>query len=165
MIMFWMANGPAPTTGPMAKVATGTATKTLLQLAPPAGRLFEVLEWGISFDGFTAATPILCELLETDVAATVTAHVASGMVKWDDPNGASSVAMLAVAGTGYTATVEGATAATRMADQQLVSPTAQYIRQWAPGAGFKVLASKFARIRVTAAASVGASCYMIWREL
>ena len=31
-----------------------------------------VIEWGISFAGFAAALPINCELIQTDVAATVT---------------------------------------------------------------------------------------------
>jgi hypothetical protein len=41
--------------------------------------------WGIDFDGTAAAAPIKVELIDTDVAATVTAHVASGLVKLNGP--------------------------------------------------------------------------------
>lgn len=163
--MFQMFNAPMPTTTVMAKVSTGTAIKTMLQLAVPAARQFEIVEWGISFDGYTAAVPITVDLVETDVAATVTAHVAAGITKTDDPNGAASAATLSASGTGYTATVEGSTTAVRVGDAQLISPTAQYVRIWQRGEGFVIQPGKFARIRVLAPASVAALCHMKWREL
>lgn len=48
-------NGPAPTTASQAAVTTGTAIKTLLQVATPATTNILVFEWGISFDGAAAA--------------------------------------------------------------------------------------------------------------
>src|SRR3972149_369731 len=86
--LYLLPNGPMPTTAAQAVVTTGTAIKTMLQVklnASATGRA-KVVEWGISFDGSTAATPIKCELLTTGaVAATVTAHVAAGIVSLD-PN-------------------------------------------------------------------------------
>jgi hypothetical protein len=78
-------NYAQPTTAAPAPVTTGTAIKTLLQIATPSTEDLTVVAWGIDFDGTAAAAPIKVELIDTDVAATVTAHVASGMVKWNAP--------------------------------------------------------------------------------
>ena len=161
---YFAANGPMPTTAAQAVVTTGTTIKTLLQVATPATRAFRVVEWGISFDGSAAATPIKCELLATDVAATVTAHVAAGVQPYTDPNAPASLATLGTAATGYTATAEGTITAVRMGDVQLVAPTSQYVKQWPLGREFEVPVSKFLRVRVTAGAAVNAYCYLIWEE-
>lgn len=60
----------APTTASQATTATGTAIKTMLQVATPSTAEVKVIEWGVSFDGSAAATPGIIELLQTDVAAT-----------------------------------------------------------------------------------------------
>lgn len=165
--LFFAANGAMPTTAALVKVATGTSIKTLLQIAPPSsgGRELYVVEWGISFDGSAAATPIECELLETDVAATVTAHVAAGIQPYNNNRSANpSQVTLGTSATGYTATVEGSITTTRYADVQLVAPSNQYVKQWPMGNEFVVGVGKFLRVRVTAAASVNAYCYVIWNE-
>jgi hypothetical protein len=41
-------NGPAPTTAAQQSVTPGTAIKTMLQLATPATRQIQILEWGFS---------------------------------------------------------------------------------------------------------------------
>jgi hypothetical protein len=61
-------NQSAALTADTPKIATGTSLKALLQIAPAVG--FEVVEWGISFDGSAAATPGQVELVEVDVAAS-----------------------------------------------------------------------------------------------
>jgi hypothetical protein len=61
--LYLFANGPMPTVAAQAVVTTGTAIKTLLQLKPFSP--LKIVEWGVSFDGFAAAAPIKCELLET----------------------------------------------------------------------------------------------------
>jgi len=61
-------NMSAGLTSSEAAIATGTTLKTILQIAPAIG--FEVVEWGISFDGSAAATPGKVELVETDVPST-----------------------------------------------------------------------------------------------
>ena len=162
--LYIAANGAMPTTAALASITTGTAIKTLLQIAPSATRPLKVVEWGISFDGSAAATPIKCELIQTDVAATVTAHVAAGVQPYDDPNAPASTVTLGTAATGYTAPAEGTTAATRYGDLQLVAPTGQYVKQWPLGREFQVPVSKFLRVRVTAGAAVNAYCYVIWEE-
>lgn len=157
-------NGVAPTTAALVVVTTGTAIKTLLQIAPPSTAELRVVEWGISFDGSASAAGIKAELIETDVAATVTAHVAAGIVKMDDPGAIASNVTLGTATTGYTASAEGTTTASRLLDYQYVQPFDRYEKQWALGAWPKVQASKFLRVRVTAAAAVNAICWVVWAE-
>src|SRR5687767_4363899 len=115
-----------PTTAALTPITTGTAIKTLLQIASSSSRPLKVVEWGISFDGTTVNTPIKCELIQTDVAATVTAHVAAGVQPYDDPNAPASTVTLGTAATGYTATAEGSITTTRYGDLQLLPPTGPY---------------------------------------
>lgn len=164
MTLYWAANGAMATTAAPTPITTGTTIKTLLQIATPSTRSIKVVEWGISFDGSAAATPIRCELIQTDVAATVTAHVAAGVQPYDDPNAPASLMTLGTSATGYTATAEGTITATRTGDLQLVAPTTQFVRQFPLGREFRVPVSKFLRVRVTAAAAVLAYTYVIWEE-
>jgi hypothetical protein len=163
MALYFMANGPFPTTAAQAPVTTGTAVKTLLQIK--AFNLIRIVEWGISFDGSAAATPIRCELLETGtVNATVTASVDADIPKYYDLSAAAaSVAglTLATSGTGYTASAEGTITATRMFDVQFVAPTNQYVKQFPLGREPTINVGGIGRIRVTAAAAVNAYCYVV----
>jgi hypothetical protein len=162
--LYWAANGAMPTTAALTPITTGTAIKTLLQIASSATRPLKVVEWGISFDGSAAATPIRCELIQTDVAATVTAHVAAGVQPYDDPNAPASTVTLGTSATGYTASAEGTTTASRYGDLQLLPPTGPYAKMWPLGREFQVPVSKFLRVRVTATAAVLAYAYVIWEE-
>ncbi|MCK2214297.1 hypothetical protein MF672_010910 [Actinomadura sp. ATCC 31491] len=164
MPLYMAANGAMATTAELSPVTTGTAIKTLLQIATPSTRGIRVVEWGISFDGAAAATPIRCELIDTNVAATVTAHVAAGVQPYSDPGATASLMTLGTSATGYTATAEGSITATRTGDVQLIAPTTQYIKQWPLGREFAVAASRFLRVRVKAGAAVNAYCYVIWEE-
>lgn len=166
MTLFWAANGAMATTAEMVPVATGTSIKTLLQIATPATRAIKVVEWGISFDGSAAATPIRVELIDTAaVAATVTAHVAAGLQPYDDPGAVASLMTIgSTTATGYTASVEGTITASRTGDLQFIAPTTQYVKQWPLGREFRVAASRFLRVRVKAAAGVNAYCYIVWEE-
>jgi hypothetical protein len=157
-------NGASPTTAALSPVTTGTAIKTLLQIATPSTAELRVVEWGISFDGFAAAAPIKVELIDTDVAATVTAHVAAGVRSLNDTGTVASKMTLGTTATGYTATAEGTITATRLLDYQQIAPTGQFIKQWPLGLEPEVAVSRFLRIRVTAAAAVNAVCYVSWYE-
>lgn len=159
-------NGPMPTTAAQAVVTTGTSIKTLLQLKASATLPFKIKEWGISFDGSAAATPIKVELLETDVAATVTAFAAADIHKYDgqalmagDPT--TNILPVGTTSSGYTSSGEGSITAVREFDVQLIAPTNQYVYQFPLGLEPVVQISKFARIRVTAGAAVNAYCYML----
>ncbi|MBI5357061.1 hypothetical protein HZB78_05655 [Candidatus Collierbacteria bacterium] len=163
-MLYLFFNGPAPTTAAQAVVTTGTAIKTLLQVKGVTALQFKIKEWGISFDGSAAATPIKCELLETGtVFATVTAAVAADIVAFDDPNAPASTTYFSVgtAATGYTASAEGTITASRVFDAQLVAPTNQYVKQFPLGLEPRVNAVSALRIRVTAGAAVNAYCYCL----
>jgi hypothetical protein len=166
MALYLIANGASPTTAAQVVVTTGTAIKTLLQIKASATKPFKIVEWGVSFDGSAAATPIKVELLEVDSAATVTAHVAAGIVKIDgealaggDPT--TNLFPVGTTSTGYTASGEGTPTVSRMFDVQLIAPTNQYVKQFPLGREPVVQISQFARIRVTAAAAVNAYAYMV----
>lgn len=167
MARYLIANGPMPTTAAFVKVTTGTAIKTMLQVKPGATVNAKIVEWGISFDGSAAATPIVVELIEADVAATVTASASADITKYDADalnGGDPTTALIAVGttSTGYTSTSEGSITAIRNLDApQLIAPTNQYIKQFPLGERPVIQASKFARIRVTAPVAVNAYCYMI----
>ena len=164
--LYTIWNGPAPTTASQVAVTTGTAIKTLLQaklgLTTMRGK---VVEWGISFDGSAAAQPIICELLTTGtVAATVTAHAASGIQNLDPlattPTSGNPFTFSTTT-TGYTATAEGSITTSRMLDCQQIAPTNQYVKQWPLGREPWFSNLNYLRIRVKAAVAVNAIAYVV----
>lgn len=160
--LYWAGNGAFPTTAAFVKMTTGTAVKTLLQVATPSTVTIKVVEWGISFDGSSAATPIECELIQTDVAATVTSLTPQSYSGVSDSP--PSLCVGGTSATGYGASAEGSITTTRMLDLQLVSPTNQYVHQWPLGREAFMPVSKFLRVRVTAGTAVNAYAYVVWEE-
>lgn len=147
-------NSAMATTAAQASVTTGTAIKTMLQLSTPATRQIQLISWGFSMDDPPGADAVI-ELIQTDVAATVTAHVAAG-VQPLDPNAPASLLTLGVANTGYTSSAEGTPTATRTFDAVSLSSTSAeaavgmlYTYQWMPDERPIVAISKFLRVRVT----------------
>ncbi|MDT4991425.1 MAG: hypothetical protein QOH97_1317 [Actinoplanes sp.] len=157
-------NGVPPTTAAMPPVTTGTVIKTLLQIATPSTCELRVVEWGISFDGSAAATPIKVELIDTNVAATVTAHSTSTVICLNRTGGVASKMTMSTTATGYTASAEGTITNTAILDYQLIAPTGQFVKQWPLGLEPQLAVSRFLRVRVTAAAAVNAVCYVVWTE-
>jgi hypothetical protein len=150
MAIYLINNGPAPTTASQVAVTTGTNIKTLLQVKPGATQIARVLEWGISFDGSSAAT----------------AHVAAGIHKFDSAalaSGDPTTNLFAVGttSTGYTASGEGSVGAVRMGDVQHISGTNQYVKQFPLGREFMIGAGEFMRIRVKFGAAINAICYVL----
>ena len=158
---FQAQNGLNPTTASFVPVTTGTVIKTLLQVATPSSTGLTIIAWGISFDGSAAATPIICELIQTNVAATVTPVTPS---KWGNPNDAISLCIGGASATGFTATAEGAITATTIFDVQQIAPTNQWVYEFSLGREPVVPISKFLRIRVKAATAVNAICWIRWAE-
>lgn len=161
-------NGPAPTTAAQQTVTTGTAIKTMLQLATPSTRQIQLISWGYTINEPPGNDGII-ELLQTDVAATVTAHVASG-VQPLDPNAPASLLTLGTSATGYTATVEGSITATRVFDAVTVSSVSgespqTYAYQWMPDERPIIAVSKFLRVRATTpVGAVNMRCWVCWDE-
>lgn len=159
-------NAPMATTAALAKVTTGTTIKTMLQVATPSTRQLQLISWGFSCDSAPASGSLIVELLQTDVAATVTAHVAAG-VQPLDPNAPPSLMTLGTAATGYSASAEGTITATRSFDTYQV-PAYQiepaYPYQFMPDERPIIAVSKFLRVRVTATAAVNMLCWLVWDE-
>ena len=161
-------NGPMPTTAAQAAVSTGTAIKTMLQLATPATRQIQLIAWGFTLDDPPGADAVV-ELLQTDVAATVTAHVAAG-VQPLDPNAPASLLTLGTSATGYTGTAEGSITATRVFDAVALSSVSgesplHYAYQWMPDERPIIAISKFLRVRATTpTTAVDMRCWICWDE-
>lgn len=170
--LYWAANGAMPTTTLMPKQATLTGVRTLLQVATSATRPIKVVEWGVSFDGSAAATPIQCELIQTNVGITTgtnfVAYNAADVQPFDDPNAPATTITVASSGFANTGAVPGtettSITTTRTGDVQLVAPTNQYVKQFPLGREFQVPVSKFLRVRVNAGTTVNAFAYVIWEE-
>ena len=165
-MLYKIWNAPSPTTGSMVPVTTGAALKTLLQVKPGATQLIKIREWGISLKGFALAEPGIVTLGVTDTAATVTAHVAAGIHKYDaealiagDPT--TNIFAVGTTSTGYTASGEGTVGTNRICDSHLISPMTQLIYQFPLGVAFVVQPSEFLRLRATFAAAIDALCYVL----
>jgi hypothetical protein len=161
-------NGPMPTTAAQQSVTTGTAIKTMLQVSTPSTRTLTLISWGFSIDDPPGADAVI-ELLQTDVAATVTAHVAAG-VQPLDPNAPASLLTLGTANTGYTSSAEGTTTAARVFDAVSLSSVSGespfvYSYQWMPDERPVVAVSKFLRVRATTpTTAVDLRCWVVWDE-
>ena len=163
-----VTNGAAPGGAAPATIATGTAIKTMIQLATntttPAIRF---IEWWVEFDGATANTPIKVELLRHTGGpqTTLTAYVAGDIAKFSDPNAAASSIQLGTALSGYSNTTTEVTPTTAVSlETHLVPPTSGIYVQFPLGREPEVQVSAFARIRTTAGASVNCYAGLAWAE-
>jgi len=157
-------NAPMPTTAAVAKLATGTAIKTHIQIAPPSSKDVAIVGWGVSFDAAAAGVSVECELIETDVAATVTAYTSTGLHAINNPGGSASQVQLGTALSGFNASAEGTITAVRVGDAQLIQPTNQFIYDFILGYEFVIRSGKFGRIRITAGTTVNALAYLQYAE-
>lgn len=170
MAVYKAWNGPMPTTAAQQAVTTGTAIKTMQQLSTPATKDITVIAWGFTVDDPPGADAVI-ELLQTDVAATVTAYVASG-VQPQNPGSPASLLTLGTANSGYTASAEGTTTASRVFDVvSLSSVSAEaaagmvYTYQFMPDERPVIPVSKFLRVRATTpTTAVDLRCWICWDE-
>jgi hypothetical protein len=157
-------NWATPTTAAPTLVTTGTAVKTMLQLATPATQEITIVEWGVFIDAASTGG-VKVELIDTDtVAATVTAHVAAGLTKMNAPADRTSNLTLGTSASGYTATAEGTITTTRLLDMTFLTSQAKEWHQYPLGREPQLQPSKFLRVRVTTAAAVNLGCYIEWEE-
>ena len=177
-VTYSVINGPAPTTAAPTSQPTGTAIRTMLQVAPLVSSFpVRLVEWNINFDGFAAAAPGKVELFACTGAATMSsAHAAADVMPYgsrlDTPANTAgttgSPLSLGTALTGYAtaAVTEGTVATCRMFDFQLLAPSATYCKQWPlgrePQLGGNSATQEFLRVRVTFAASVNAYIQVIF---
>lgn len=165
-------NGPMSTSAALPAVATGTAIKTMLQLATPSTRQIQLYSWGFSIDD-PAGADCVFELIEGDTAATVTAHVASGLVKLAGAAQPASLLTVGTTATGYTASGEGsAPTGTRTFDVQSGSSVSAeaaalmvYEKIWMPDERPIMDVSRFLRVRATTPTTgVDMRCWIVWDE-
>lgn len=160
-----------PTTAAIAAIATGTAIKTLLQVAPPSDRMMQLIAWGFTIDDPAGADGTI-ELLQANVAATsLTAHTSADIYRLD-PNIPASKVQLGTALTGFNAGAEGSITATRIFDVVKLSsvsaeaaPVLTYAYQFMPDERPYVAVSTFLRVRATTPTS-GVDClpWVVWDE-
>lgn len=164
-----VTNGAAPGAASAATISTGTAIKTHIQLATSATTpAIRVVEWWTEFDGSTAATPIKVELVRhtTGPQTTLTAYVTADIARVNDPNAPISGLQLGTALSGYsnTTTEVTPTGTPVSLETHLVPPTSGIYVQFPLGREPEIQVSAYARIRITASASVNAICGIMWEE-
>lgn len=169
--LYSVYNGAAPGVAALAKQNTNNAICTLFQIATPATVTLEVVEWGISFDGSAAATPGVCELIVSTGGALTTGmtnFVAADINKLSfSGNGLASQITLASASSSFNpvhAGTEVTPTGPRVADTQLLPPTAPYIKQFPLERGPEMNFSEFLRVRVTFGTAISALTYVCWQE-
>lgn len=171
-------NSAQVTTAAPVKQPTGTAIRTMLQLAPLVSSFpVKIIEWGCSFDALAAATPGQVELFACTGAATMsTAFVAGDVQPWgsrlDTPantagsSGSPLSLGTALSGFATAAVTEGTPANVRMFDPQMVDPVYQYVKQFPlgrePQLGGNSATQEFLRVRMTFGTSVNAYVYVIF---
>ena len=144
------------------EVATGTAIKTLLQVATPSTTDIRVIAWGVSFDGIVAAgAPGQLTLGDYDVAATVTTLTPE---EWGSDDNTASLCVGGASATGYNASAEGTIAGSRLLDVQNIHPQTGYSIWFPERERPRVKASRFLRVRALFAVDVNAVPWILWSE-
>lgn len=158
-------NGAGPTTSAPVAVTTGTAVKTMIQLATSASSEARIVEWWWEGDGSAAATPGTVELMfHSSGAATVTAYTAATDFKKYDPNGRGSLLTVGTTASGFTASGEGTPATALGSMVHKVPPTSGIYIQYPLGREPEMAVSTFCRLRNTLGTAVNAFCGIAWEE-
>ena len=165
---YGVMNGAAPGAAAPVAITTGTAIRTMMQLATntttPAIRF---VEYWVEFDGSTAATPIKVELLRHTGGAqtTLTAYAAADIARFNDPNAPTSSIQLGTALSGFSNTTTEVTPTAAVSlETHFVPPTSGIYVQFPLGREPEVQVSAFSRIRVTAGAAVNCLAGLVWEE-
>jgi hypothetical protein len=176
-----VCNSTATSTTAPVKQPTGSAIRTMVQLAPQTSpnTPIRIIEWGCSFDGSSAATPGEVEMFGCTGAATAsTAYAAADVMPFSSTNspansaGTGGVPLAlgtALSAFSTAAITEGTVANYRLADLQLLPPTGPYVKQMPLGREFEVVgnqgsAQNFLRVRVTFGATVNMYLYVIFES-
>lgn len=157
----WNGDTSALTAAPTA-VTTGTTLKTMLQIRPGTTGKIRVVEWGYSFDVVPTAV-VKVELIETGTVYATVTSIGSGIRKYNDATGATSLCQTGTTHTGFTSTSEGTVTASRLLAYQHEWGQ-QFKQQFPLGREPEISADNALRIRVTTATAVNMSCYVIWEE-
>lgn len=167
--LFVVGNFTRPTAAAPVKQPTGTAVRTMLQLATQTAEGLYIVEWGVSMDASSGGVPVQVELFGCTGAATMsTALVAADVQNFTAPllpaPSALQFGTTALSGFATAAVTEGTVANYRPIDVQQLPASGPYVKQWPLGREPAFSVSTFIRVRVTAAASVNMSTYVIFGE-
>ncbi len=167
--VYSVLNGAAPGAAAPVNITTGTALKTMLQLATNATTpSIDIAEWFVTFDGSVAGTPIKVELLRHQTApqTTLTAYVAGDITKVSDPNSPASSVQLgtALSGFGTGAAEVVPTGSPVSIETHLVSPTSGFYTQFPLDVRPEVAVNNFLRVRTTAGTAVNCYAGVQWVE-
>lgn len=165
---YGVMNGAAPGAAAAVPISTGNAIRTMMQIATntttPAIRF---VEWWAEFDGSTAATPIKTELIRHTGGpqTTLTAYASADIARVNDPNAPTSSIQLGTALSGFSNTTTEVTPTGAVSlETHFVPPTSGIYVQFPLGREPEVQVSAFARIRVTAGATVNCYAGLMWEE-
>lgn len=142
-------------------ITSGTALKTLAQIATSSTVRAELVEWSVSFNGTSAsAVPVLIQLNRQTSAGT--GGVSGTENPHDVAEGASSVTGL-TGPTGAVWTSEPTTGLIMYADYYTPVGLGPFV-QYPLGRGIVVPVSGRLAVTVTAAVAIGCSGHMTWIE-
>lgn len=172
MSLYMIPSGAVFTTSSFVVIACGTDPHTLVQVHlgdSVTGIGGKIVEYGISFDGSTAATPAIVELFASTTGTTgMTAHSATSIIDYDghshrhEPNTDNNPFAYGTAETAFSdGTVTEAAANVRLFDVQHIAPTNQFVKQWPLGREPIFDPDDFVHLRVHASAAVNAIAYVI----
>lgn len=150
------------TSNALVEVATGTALKTLLQVATPSGTDIRVIAWGVSFDGVVVTDPPgQVTLIDVDVAASVTTLTPT---EYGSDDNQASLCVGGASATGYNASGEGTITGSRILGGEEIHPQTGY-EVWIPERYQpRVKASRFLRIRALFSVSINSIPWILWQE-
>ena len=168
---YWVHNSAMVTTAAPVKQPTGTAIRTMLQLAPSADYgVMRIHEWGFSLDSYANGGQI--ELLDTGTVFATSLSTAFAVADIQPHNdaaapantsGASGLPLNLSTGTsGFsTASVtEGSITATKMKDVQM-DPQGPYVKQWPLGLEPEIPGGDALRVRATFGTTTNLYAYLI----
>lgn len=154
-----------PTAAPAFVALVAATAKSLIQIKTPAAGTWgggRVVEWGIYFDTVLSSAAKV-ELVEVDVAATITAYVAADIVKRDQPQAdASLISIGSTTNSGFAASAEGTPTVARLMDFGAVVQA--QMEKEVLGREAELQAGKFYRVRVTSPVTANALAYIEWEE-
>lgn len=149
------------TFGGSTMITSGTARKTLIQIAAGAQDKVTFISFSFSFDGTSAtAAPVLIELARQTTAGT---GGVSGTIKKNNEDSGTSAGTLLTGPTGATWTAEPTTTDVIWHDRFTPVGFGAFI-EWAPSREPKTDLSGRLALLVTAAAAVGVAGEIRWED-
>lgn len=166
---YTVLNGAIPAAAAAVPISTGTALKTMIQIATnTTAPSIRVVEWWTEFDGSAAATPIKVELLRSAAGAqtSLVAYAAADVSPANDPNAPTSSIQLGTALSGYNNGNDPGVTPTTVANlsTHFVPPTSGIYIQYPLGREPEAKQATFLRHRTTAGAAVNAYVGITWEE-